>query len=88
MWFEIMRTAIRTSSIIATPFCVLGLVVDGGSSLGNITKDCWVFPLVEKGFPRILLVFLCMVILLVILVYFSYYYVAAVAMDGAYAKLK
>jgi hypothetical protein len=27
--------------------------VDGGSSLGSIEKDCWVFPLVEKGFPRI-----------------------------------
>jgi hypothetical protein len=40
----------------------------GGSSLENIAKDCWVFPLFEKGFPRILLVFLCMVILLVILV--------------------
>jgi hypothetical protein len=73
-----MRTAIRTSlelvfSVIATPYCVLGLVVDGGSSLGSIAKDCWVFPLIEKGFPRILLVFLCMVILLVILVYCSYY---------------
>jgi hypothetical protein len=30
--------------------------VDGGSSLGSIEKDCWVFPLVEKGFPRIFLV--------------------------------
>jgi hypothetical protein len=30
--------------------------VDGGSSLENIAKDCWVFPLVEKGFPRIFLV--------------------------------
>jgi hypothetical protein len=28
-------------------------VVCGGSSLENIAKDCWVFPLVEKGFPRI-----------------------------------
>jgi hypothetical protein len=45
---------------------VLGLWF-GGSSLENITKDCWVFPLFEKGFPEIL-VFLCMVILLVILV--------------------
>jgi hypothetical protein len=24
-------------------------VVDGGSSLGSIAKDCWVFPLIEKG---------------------------------------
>jgi hypothetical protein len=40
----------------------------GGSSLENIAKDCWVFPLVEKAFLRIFLVFLCMVILLVILV--------------------
>ena len=31
-------------------------MVDGGSSLGNIAKDCWVFPLIEKGFPRIFLV--------------------------------
>ena len=62
--------------------------MDGGSSLGIIAKDCWVFPLVEKGFPRILLVFLCKVILLVILVYCSYYYVVAVVMDVAYAKHK
>jgi hypothetical protein len=40
----------------------------GGSSFENIEKDCWIFPLFEEGFPRILLVFLCMVILLVILV--------------------
>jgi hypothetical protein len=56
-----MRTAIRTSlgaSFLShsSTLCVLGLVVDGGSSLGSIAKDCWVFPLVEKGFPRILLV--------------------------------
>jgi hypothetical protein len=44
---------------------VLGLWC-GGSSLENIAKDCWVFP--KKGFPKILIVFLCMVILLVILV--------------------
>jgi hypothetical protein len=30
--------------------------VDGGSSLGSIAKDCWVFPLIEKVFPRIFLV--------------------------------
>jgi hypothetical protein len=46
---------------------VLGLWCEG-SSLENIAKDCWVFPLFEKCFPKILLVFLCMVILLVILV--------------------
>jgi hypothetical protein len=40
----------------------------GGSSLENIEKDCWVFPLFEKGFPRIFLVFLCIVIPFVILV--------------------
>jgi hypothetical protein len=61
-----MRTFLR-----ATPFCVLGLVVDGGSSLENIAKDCWVFFPCVEGFPRIFLVFLCMVILLVILVYCS-----------------
>jgi hypothetical protein len=33
-------------------------VVDGGSSLGNITKGLLgFFPLVEKGFPRIFLVY-------------------------------
>jgi hypothetical protein len=46
---------------------VLGLWCRG-SSLENIAKDCWVFPLFEKGFLMILLMFLCMVILLVILV--------------------
>ena len=50
------------------PSCVHYGFMVGGSSLENIAKDCWVFSLVEKGFPRILLVFLCMVILLVILV--------------------
>jgi hypothetical protein len=55
----------------AAPFCVLGLVVDGGSSLENIAKDCWVFFPCVEGFPWIFLVFLCMVILLVILVYCS-----------------
>ena len=63
--------------------------MDGGSSLGSIAKDCWVFSLVEKGFPMILLVFLCMVILLVILVYCSYYRVAAVIVYGSFhAKMK
>jgi hypothetical protein len=57
--------------------------VDGGSSLGSIAKDCWVFPLVEKGFPRILLVFLCMVILLVILVYCSFSCVVVVIVYGS-----
>jgi hypothetical protein len=69
-----MRTAAHTflrASFLShtTPFCVLGLVVDGGSSLENIAKDCWVFFPCVEGFPRIFLVFLCMVILLVILVY-------------------
>jgi hypothetical protein len=40
----------------------------GGLSLENIAKDCWVFfPCLEE-FPRIFLLFLCMVFLLVILV--------------------
>jgi hypothetical protein len=37
--------------------------------LENIAKDRWVFPLIEKGLPRINFVVFCMVILLVILVY-------------------
>jgi hypothetical protein len=88
-----MRTATHTflgaiSSVIVAPFCVLGLVVDGGSSLGSISKDCWGFPLVEKGFPRILLVFLCMVILLVILDYCNLCIVAAVVMVQLMIKMK
>ena len=38
------------------------------SSLCNIVKGCWVFPLFEKGFLGITSCVLCMVILLVILV--------------------
>ena len=63
-------------------------MVDGGSSLGSIAKDCWVFPLIEKGFPMILLVFLCMVILLVILVYCSLCIVVAVVTIQLMIKLK
>ena len=37
----------------STLLCALGFVVCGGSSLDSIAKDCWVFPLIEKGFPRI-----------------------------------
>jgi hypothetical protein len=44
----------------------------------NIARDCWVFPLIEKGFPRIL-VFLCMVILHVILVFSTLVYGIAVS---------
>jgi hypothetical protein len=40
----------------------------GGSSLENIENDCWVFFPGVEGFPKIFLVFLCMVLLLVILV--------------------
>jgi hypothetical protein len=40
----------------------------GGLSLENIAKECWVFFPCGEGFPRIFLVFLCMVFLLVILV--------------------
>jgi hypothetical protein len=42
--------------------------VCGGSSLDSIEKDYWVFPLFEKGFPKIIYCVLCMVILLVIFV--------------------
>ena len=55
----------------------------GGSSLENIAKDCWVFPLFEKGFPKILLVFLCMVILLVILVIATLVYGVAAFVYGS-----
>ena len=59
----------------------------GGSSLENIANDCWVFPLFDKGFPWILLVFLCMVILLVILVIATLVYgVAALFMVQVHAK--
>ena len=62
-------------------------MVDGGSSLGSIAKDCWVFPLIEKGFPRILLVFLCMVILLAILVIATLVYgIVALFMVQLHAK--
>jgi hypothetical protein len=44
--------------------------VDGGSSLENIEKDCWVFFSCVEGFTRIFLVLFCMV-LPVILVYCS-----------------
>jgi hypothetical protein len=61
--------------------------VERVSSLGNIVKGCWVFPLFEKGFPRITSCVLCMVILLVILVYCNYC-VAALFMVQVHAKLK
>jgi hypothetical protein len=65
---------------------VLGLWC-GGSSFENIAKDYWVFPLFEKGFPKILLVFLCMVILLVILVIATLVYgIAALFMVQVHAK--
>jgi hypothetical protein len=37
----------------STLLCALGFVVCAGSSLDSIAKDCWVFPLVEKVFPKI-----------------------------------
>jgi hypothetical protein len=52
-------------------------------------KDCWVFPLVEKGFPRIFLVSFvhdyssCDLGLLQLM-----YYVAAVVITVSYAKQK
>jgi hypothetical protein len=58
-WSEIMRTAIHTSlrasflSHSSTLLCARFWWWNGGSSLGSIAKDCWVFPLIEKGFPRI-----------------------------------
>jgi hypothetical protein len=57
------------------------------SSLGNITKGCWVSPLFEKGFPRITSCVLCMAILLVILVYCNYC-IGALFMVQVHAKLK
>jgi len=55
----------------------------GFISLENISNDCWVFPLFEKGFPRILLVFLCIVILLVILVIATLVYGLATFVFGS-----
>jgi hypothetical protein len=54
-----MRTAIFTSlrvSFLSHSNTLLCASFGGGSSLGSIAKDCWVFPLIEKGFPRIFLV--------------------------------
>jgi hypothetical protein len=62
--------------------------VERVSSLGNIAKGCWVFPLVEKGFPRIISGVLCMVVLLVILVYCNYCIVVALFMVQVHAKTK
>ena len=71
----------------STLLCALGVVVKGGSSLGNIVKGCWVFPLFEKGFPMILIVFLCMVILLMILVIATLVYgIVALFMVQVHAK--
>jgi len=88
---EILATLVRLKcapllgasfKVVEAPSCVhLGFMV-GGSSLENIAKDCWVFPLFEKGFPRILLVFLCMVILLVILVIATLVYGVAAFVYG------
>jgi hypothetical protein len=48
---------------------VLGLIGGEGLSLEEYSKGFgWVFFPCREGFPRILLVFLCMVFLLVILV--------------------
>jgi hypothetical protein len=60
----------------------------GGSSLENIAKDCWVFFPCVEGFPRIFLVFLCMVILLVILVYCSTCIVSCIVYGSSNAKQK
>jgi hypothetical protein len=57
-----MRIAIRSSlgaKFLSHNNTLLCARFGGGSSLGSIAKDCWVFPLIEKGFPRILLVFFC-----------------------------
>jgi hypothetical protein len=63
--------------------------VCGGSSLDSIENDFWVFPLIEKGFPRINYCVLCMVILLVILVTAAIIYcIVALFMVQVHAKLK
>jgi len=61
--------------------------VERVSSIDNIVKGCWVFPLFEKGFPMITSCVLCMVILLVILVYCNYC-IVALFMIQVHAKLK
>jgi hypothetical protein len=73
--------------VIEHPIVCARIFCGEGSSLGNIVKGCWVFPLFEKGFPRITSCVLCMVILLVILVYCSYC-VVALFMVQVHAKLK
>jgi hypothetical protein len=37
----------------STILCALLFVVCVGYFLDSIAKDCWVFPLIEKGFPGI-----------------------------------
>jgi hypothetical protein len=54
--------------VIEHPIVCTRFLRGEGSSLGNIVKGCWVFPLFENGFPKITSCVLCMVILLVILV--------------------
>jgi hypothetical protein len=73
--------------VIENPIVCAWIFCGENSSLGNIVKGCWVFPLFEKGFPRINSCVLCMVILLVILVYCSYF-VPSLFMVQVHAKLK
>jgi hypothetical protein len=69
--------------------CVLGFVVCGGSSLDSISKDFRVFPLIEKGFPKIKSCVLCMVIHLVVLVTAAIVYcIATLFMVQVHVKLQ
>jgi hypothetical protein len=73
--------------VIEHPIVCARFFCGEGSSLGNIVKGCWVFPLFEKGFHRITSCVLCMVILLVILVTGDLC-IAALFMVQVHAKLK
>jgi hypothetical protein len=55
----------------------------GGSSLENIEKDCWVFFPSIEWFPKIFILFVCMVFLLVILVIETLVYGVAAFVYGS-----
>ena len=83
-----MRTSYALSFlVIEHPIVCARIFCVRVSSLGDIVKGLWVFPLFEKGFPMITSCVLCMVILLLILVYFNYCVVASF-MVQVHAKLK
>jgi hypothetical protein len=65
----LVRTSYALSFLVIEHPLVCDRIFCGeGSSLGNIVKGCWVFPLFENDFPRITSCYFCMVILHMILV--------------------